>query len=51
MNLLNEDLITVIEDAVKGARHSVLIVSPYIKYDTAVRIVDILKNKNLEQKY
>ncbi|WP_045521343.1 phospholipase D family protein [Neobacillus niacini] len=50
MSLLNEDLHTVIENAVKEAQHSVLIVSPYIKYNTAARIVNIVKNKNLDLK-
>jgi hypothetical protein len=50
MNLLHEDLTSVIESAVKGAQKSILIVSPYIKYKTAARIIDIVKNKELKLK-
>jgi hypothetical protein len=50
MKLLTEELFKVIEEAVASAKRSILIVSPYIKKETAYRIVNIVKNKSLELK-
>jgi phosphatidylserine/phosphatidylglycerophosphate/cardiolipin synthase-like enzyme len=48
MNLLNDDLINVIEEAVESAEQSILIISPYIKYTTATRVVHTIKNKSIK---
>jgi hypothetical protein len=51
MKLLTEELFKVIEEAVASAKRSILIVSPYIKKDTAYRIINIVKNKSLDPVY